>query len=69
MSLQIIDGGGEGGEGRVLAPGAPASPGPCPNDLAQHLQHPFGHPPPVSADGLADIVAGNADCLHYRFNA
>lgn len=24
---------------RVLAPGAPLSPGPCPNDLAQHLEH------------------------------
>jgi len=39
MSLQVIDGGGEGRESRVLAPGAPPSPGSCPNDLAQHLEH------------------------------
>ena len=39
MSLKVIDGGGDGHDRRVLAPGAPASPGPCPNDLAQHLQH------------------------------
>lgn len=39
MSLKVIDGDGEGSEERPLAPGAPPSPGPCPNDLAQHLQH------------------------------
>lgn len=41
MTLEVIDGGGEGdGVGdKILAPGAPPSPGPCPNDLAQHLNH------------------------------
>lgn len=38
-SLKVIDGRSEGSDERVLAPGAPPSPGPCPNDLAQHLQH------------------------------
>lgn len=40
MTLRVIDGGGGGGDGRrVLAPGAPASEGPIPNALAQHLHH------------------------------
>jgi hypothetical protein len=43
MTLQIIDGGGGGGgdgDGRrILAPGAPPSEGPIPNELAQHLRH------------------------------
>ena len=39
MSLRVIDGGGDGSDARALAPGAPPSPGPCPGDLAQHLQH------------------------------
>jgi hypothetical protein len=39
MSLSVIDGGGDDDGGRVLAPGAPLSPGSCPNDLAQHLEH------------------------------
>lgn len=43
MSLRVVDGGREPEEPddgrRVLAPGAPASPGPIPNELAQHLAH------------------------------
>ncbi len=40
MTLEVVDGGGasKGGD-RILAPGAPPSPGPCPNDLAVHLEH------------------------------
>ncbi len=39
-ALKAISGGrSSGDEARVLAPGAPLSPGPCPNDLAQHLEH------------------------------
>ncbi len=43
MKLEIIEGeareaDGAGGR-RILTPGAPPSPGPCPNDLAVHLQH------------------------------
>lgn len=38
-ALRAISGGRTGDEARVLAPGAPLSPGPCPNDLAQHLEH------------------------------
>lgn len=39
-ALKAINGGrASGDEPRVLAPGAPLSPGPCPNDLAQHLDH------------------------------
>jgi hypothetical protein len=41
MTLQVIDGGGGDDEGgrRILAPGAPPSDGPIPNELAMHLQH------------------------------
>lgn len=39
MTLRMIEGGSEAPESRALAPGAPPSPGPCPNELAQHLQH------------------------------
>jgi hypothetical protein len=39
MTLQVIDGGGDGDGRRVLAPGAPPSEGPIPNELAMHLQH------------------------------
>jgi len=41
-ALKAINGGRSGradDDPRVLAPGAPLSPGPCPNDLAQHLEH------------------------------
>ncbi len=42
MSFEVIDGGApqdsQGGQ-RILTPGAPPSPGPIPNELAQHLQH------------------------------
>ena len=40
MTLEVVDGSGasKGGD-RILAPGAPPSPGPCPNDLAVHLEH------------------------------
>lgn len=41
MTFEVIDGGdeGDGIVDKILAPGAPPSPGPCPNDLAQHLEH------------------------------
>lgn len=40
MTFEVVDGGAtfEGGD-RILAPGAPPSPGPCPKDLAVHLEH------------------------------
>ncbi len=40
MKLEVIEGEAKvASERRVLTPGAPSSPGPCPNDLAVHLEH------------------------------
>lgn len=41
MTLSVIDGGGDDDNRgrRILAPGAPPSEGPIPNELAMHLQH------------------------------
>lgn len=44
MSMKVLQGGStdpspQGRGPRILAPGAPPSPGPVPNDLAAHLKH------------------------------
>lgn len=61
----VVDNGPQTRTGpRVLAPGAPASPGPLPNDLAQYLEHGevlawWGDKPRIAFD-LIGLTAGAA---------